>query len=74
MVKPLPMLLIAGLLGGCAGSSESRPEQPGGESRGNGCVQADWQAETAPVIGKRLGPEKLEKYEQPAKPQEHGCP
>ena len=64
MVKPLPLLIMAGLLVGCA----SKPEA-GGESDAPAkplqvsCYQAGWQAETVPVVYKRGGPEVWEKYE-----------
>ena len=74
MFKPLPLLILAGLLVGCAGSPSAPSDAPAAETPGHGCAQADWQAETAPVINKRSGPEGLDKYESPAKTQEHGCP
>ena len=38
------------------------------------CYQADWQAETMPVINKRIGNERLEKYDSAPNGQEQGCP
>ena len=74
MVKTLMLLLIvAALLAGCSSApqvgsdAEAKPPE-------EGCYQADWQAETAPVINKRLGPDGLDKYETPSKAQEQGCP
>lgn len=74
MVKPLPLLILVGLLAGCAGSPESKSEPAAAEPQGSGCYQADWQAETAPVINKRSGPDGLDKYDTRPKTQEHGCP
>ena len=73
MVKMLSLLIVAGLLAGCASAPQTRPA-PGAIEPQDGCDQADWQAETAPVINKRSGPEGLDKYETPAKTREHGCP
>jgi len=72
MVKTFPLLIVAGLLAGC-GSQQAQSEPDSGEPE-KGCYQADWQAETAPVINKRMGPDGLDKYETPAKAKEHGCP
>ena len=72
MVKLLPLLMIAGFLAGCAGSSKPAPEAATPEE--SGCYQADWQAETMPVISKRIGPDGLEKYDSPPKGKEQGCP
>jgi hypothetical protein len=73
MVKMLSLLIVVGLLAGCASAPQARPA-PGAIEPQDGCDQADWQAETAPVINKRSGPEGLDKYETPAKTREHGCP
>ncbi|MCX7079520.1 MAG: hypothetical protein NTV76_09255 [Pseudomonas sp.] len=73
MVKTLPLLIFAGVLAGCGSTPQAKPEPAAVESQ-NGCYQADWQAETAPVINKRSGPEGLDKYETPPKAKEHGCP
>ncbi|TDV49171.1 hypothetical protein EC919_108148 [Pseudomonas graminis] len=64
MVKPLPLLIMAGLLVGCA----SKPEAETASSAAPGllqvsCYQAGWQAETLPIVYKRGGPEVWEKYE-----------
>lgn len=74
MVKPLPLLILVGLLAGCAGSPSASSDEPVADPEGRGCDQADWQAETAPVINKRSGPEGLDKYDARPKAQEHGCP
>jgi hypothetical protein len=47
------------------------PETP---EQDKGCYQADWQAETNPVINKRSGPDGLDKYETQTPAKEHGCP
>ncbi|MBK5537669.1 hypothetical protein JFV28_07085 [Pseudomonas sp. TH05] len=73
MVKTLMLLIGVGLLVGCSSTPEAKPAvEPGAPD--NGCYQADWQAETAPVINKRLGPDGLDKYETPSRTKEHGCP
>ena len=72
MVKLLPLLMIAGFLAGCAGSSTPVPEAATPEE--SGCYQADWQAQSVPLVNKRSGPEALEKYESPKASQERGCP
>ncbi|WP_238067007.1 MULTISPECIES: hypothetical protein [Pseudomonas] len=72
MVKQLPVMMLAGLLSACAGSpaSDADPVQP---PRG-GCYQSEWQAETVPVISKRVGPEGLEKYDEDHQRKAPGCP
>ena len=72
VVKQLPVMMLAGLLSACAGSpaSDADPAQ----SHKGGCYQSDWQAETVPVIGKRVGPEGLEKYDQDHQRKAPGCP
>ena len=64
MLKPLPLLIMAGLLVGCA----SEPEAGAGSNVAPellkvSCYQAGWQAETLPIVYKRGGPEVWEKYE-----------
>ena len=54
MVKALPLLMIAGFLAGCAGSPEPSPEAATPEE--SGCYQADWQAQSVPLVNKRSGP------------------
>lgn len=73
MVKALPLLVIAGLITGCASSSEPASEQAPGQPKG-GCYQSEWQAETVPVINKRLGPDGLEKYDPENQQKARGCP
>ena len=72
MVKQLPVMLLAGLLSACSGSPAS-PDDPAQPPKG-GCYQSEWQAETVPVINKRLGPDGLEKYDDEHQRQAHGCP
>ena len=73
MVKTLALLIVAGSLAACGSSPKATPEPEAPASR-NGCYQADWQAETNPVLNKRAGPEGLDKYETQAPAKEHGCP
>ncbi|AFK68942.1 MULTISPECIES: hypothetical protein [Pseudomonas] len=72
VVKQLPVMMLAGLLSACAGSpaSDADPAQ----SHKGGCYQSEWQAETVPVIGKRVGPEGLEKYDEDHQRKAPGCP
>ncbi|KAF1012319.1 MAG: hypothetical protein GAK32_00265 [Pseudomonas fluorescens] len=74
MIKSLALVAAFGLVAGC--SSAPAPE-PGPDPAGPAhkrCYQADWQAETMPVISKRIGPERLEKYDAPSEGPEQGCP
>lgn len=73
MVKTLPLLMVAGLLAACGSHPQAESAAEAGEPE-RGCYQADWQAETAPVINKRMGPDALDKYETPPRAKEHGCP
>ncbi|EKT4532674.1 hypothetical protein QEM33_005339 [Pseudomonas putida] len=72
VVKQLPVMMLAGLLSACAGSpaSDADPAQ----SHKGGCYQSEWQAETVPVISKRVGPEGLEKYDEDHQRKAPGCP
>ncbi|MFV3379373.1 hypothetical protein [Pseudomonas sp. NY15354] len=71
MVKQLPVMILTLLLGACSSkSADTEPSQP---PKG-GCYQSQWQAETAPVINKRMGPEGLEKYDDEHQRQAPGCP
>jgi hypothetical protein len=65
MVKPLPLLILAGLLVGCASAPEADEVEraPGTQPLQLSCYQAGWQAETVPIIYKRGGPAAWEKYE-----------
>ena len=64
MVKPLPLLIMAGLLVGCASKPEAGSEtDASAKPLQVSCYQAGWQAETVPVVYKRGGPEVWEKYE-----------
>ncbi|KTC12025.1 hypothetical protein AO391_19640 [Pseudomonas marginalis ICMP 9505] len=76
MIKSLALVIAAGLLAGC-GSTPSAAPPPAGKpvpTQRNNCYQADWQAETMPVINKRIGNERLEKYDSAPNGQEQGCP
>jgi hypothetical protein len=73
MVKTLALLIVAGSLVACGNNPKATPESAPSESD-KGCYQADWQAETNPVLNKRSGPEGLDKYETQAPAKEHGCP
>ncbi|WP_054059928.1 MULTISPECIES: hypothetical protein [Pseudomonas] len=73
-VKPLALWLAVAALAGCAGQAAVEPARPAPDPAGKGCYQADWQAETAPLLNKRLGPDGLEKYDTPSPAREQGCP
>ncbi|MBC3412306.1 MULTISPECIES: hypothetical protein [Pseudomonas] len=72
MVKQLPVMIVALLLGACSSKqgADSEPSQP---PKG-GCYQSQWQAETVPVINKRIGPDGLEKYDDEHQRKAPGCP
>ncbi|MBJ9974882.1 hypothetical protein IAE35_03350 [Pseudomonas sp. S75] len=72
MVKQLPVMILAALLGACS-SDRPADSQPTDVPKG-GCYQSQWQAETVPVINKRLGPDGLEKYDDEHQRQAPGCP
>ncbi|WP_030130213.1 hypothetical protein [Pseudomonas sp. QTF5] len=73
MVKTLALLIVAGSLAACGSIPKATPE-PEPRAPEKGCYQADWQAETNPVINKRSGPDGLDKYETHTPAKEHGCP
>ena len=75
MIKSLALVIAAGLLAGC-GSTPSAAPAPGKAlpAQKKSCYPADWQAETMPVINKRMGNERLEKYDSAPNGQEQGCP
>ena len=71
MVKQLPVMILALLLGACSSKdADTEPSQP---PKG-GCYQSQWQAETVPVISKRVGPQALEKYDDEHQRKAPGCP
>ncbi|WP_119146497.1 hypothetical protein [Pseudomonas reidholzensis] len=72
MVKQLPVMIVAGLLGAC--SSGPASDAPPAQGPQGGCYQSQWQAETVPVINKRLGPDGLEKYDDEHQRKAPGCP
>lgn len=63
MLKPLVMLAIAGSLAACASEPEAGEAVRDAAPVQLACYQANWQAETVPVIYKRGGEAVLEKYE-----------
>ena len=73
MVRTLMLLIAAGMLAACGSNPKATPESAPSASD-KGCYQADWQAETNPVINKRSGPDGLDKYETQTPTKEHGCP
>ncbi|ANI62931.1 hypothetical protein ACVK1X_001863 [Pseudomonas sp. PvR086] len=73
MVRTLMLLIAAGMLAACGSNPKATPE-PAPSASDKGCYQADWQAETNPVINKRSGPDGLDKYETQTPTKEHGCP
>ena len=72
MVKRLPVFVLVGMLGACSSTPESAADKPGAPK--GGCYQSEWQAETVPVINKRLGPDGLEKYDDEHQRRAPGCP
>ncbi len=74
MVKTIPLLLAATMLVACSSGPQAPALQPGTSAPEDGCYQADWQAETNPVLNKRSGPDGLDKYETQTPTKEHGCP
>jgi len=75
MFKACALLLLVGAIAGCAGAPAPEAGATADEQvPKGGCYQSEWQAETAPVINKRLGPEGLEKYEPEHQAQARGCP
>jgi ABC-type glycerol-3-phosphate transport system substrate-binding protein len=76
MIKSLALMLAAGLLAGCGSTPSATPAagKPTSQQQKKSCYQADWQAETMPVINKRIGNERLEKYDAAPNGQEQGCP
>lgn len=72
MIKRLSLLAAGLLLGACSSTPDGAPQQPAKEK--GGCYQSEWQAETVPVINKRLGPDGLEKYDDEHQRKAKGCP
>ncbi|ATP52411.1 hypothetical protein V7V80_09235 [Pseudomonas kermanshahensis] len=72
MVKQLPVMILAGMLSACSSSPSS--DEAASRSPKGGCYQSEWQAETVPVINKRLGPDGLEKYDEDHQHKAPGCP
>jgi hypothetical protein len=63
MLKPLPLLMITGVLAGCASEPEAEEVDRSPEALQVSCYQARWQAETVPILYKRGGNTALDKYE-----------
>ncbi|AZE63808.1 MULTISPECIES: hypothetical protein [Pseudomonas fluorescens group] len=75
MIKSLALVIAAGLLAGCGSTPNAGTEADNAKAPlKKSCYQADWQAETMPVINKRIGNERLEKYDSAPNGQEQGCP
>ncbi|MGY2291521.1 hypothetical protein ACW9H6_17305 [Pseudomonas sp. SDO528_S397] len=74
MIKSIALVVAVGLLAGCSSAPKPAPEADTGGPPHKRCYQADWQAETLPVISKRIGPQRLEKYDTPSEGSEQGCP
>ncbi|MGY2402847.1 hypothetical protein [Pseudomonas sp. SDO5271_S396] len=75
MIKWLALVIATGLVAGCGSTPNATPEAATpAPAQKKSCYQADWQAETMPVINKRIGPERLEKYDSAPNGQEQGCP
>lgn len=66
------LVLLAGMLAGCADKAVAPSATQAAKPVQGGCEQSDWQAQTAPVINKRLGPEVLEQYDA-EHPEQGGC-
>ncbi|MEB0044091.1 MULTISPECIES: hypothetical protein [unclassified Pseudomonas] len=73
MVRKLALLMVAASLAAC-GSHPQATSEPAPSEPHKSCYQADWQAETNPVLNKRSGPDGLDKYETQTPAKEHGCP
>ncbi|MBD0704750.1 hypothetical protein FHJ31_05660 [Pseudomonas sp. Fig-3] len=74
MVKTLALLLLTASLAACGSHPQAAPEAVTPSEPKTGCYQAEWQAETNPVLNKRSGPDGLDKYETQVPAKEHGCP
>ncbi|MGN8344887.1 hypothetical protein ACLEJQ_14920 [Pseudomonas sp. SMV71] len=74
MVKTFTVLLAVAMVAGCSSSPPATAPETGTPTPEEGCYQADWQAETNPVLNKRSGPDGLDKYEAQTPAKEHGCP
>ncbi|WP_338484677.1 hypothetical protein VRB67_22495 [Pseudomonas trivialis] len=74
MIKSLALVIAVGLLAGCGSTPSAPPAPEKAAAPQNSCYQVDWQAETMPVINKRIGNERLEKYDAAPNGQEQGCP
>jgi hypothetical protein len=66
-------LLSVLLLSACAGGPATPPAARAAKPAQGDCGQSNWQAQTAPVINKRLGPEVLEQYDAEHPEPDQGC-
>jgi len=73
MLKVATLALVIGLLAGCSGAPATSVDDEPAATPG-GCSQSQWQAESIPVVGKRMGPEAVERYEPEQQAQAPGCP
>lgn len=75
MGRALPMLLMTGLLAGCAGSPEADEAQDESQAAPLqlSCYQTAWQAETVQVIDKRGGQDFWDRYDPTAQVGNVGC-
>lgn len=65
MTRALPLLLLTGLLAGCASgpAADEAELSVAAQPLQLSCYQARWQAETVPVVYKRGGREVWDRYE-----------
>ena len=73
MFKATTLSLLLGVMAGC-GSTPATSDDDGVKPATGGCYQSQWQAESVPVVGKRMGAEALEKYEPEQQAKAPGCP
>ena len=73
MLKAFVLLLLLGVIAGCS-SAPTTSDDDGPKPVTGGCYQSQWQAESVPVVGKRMGAQELEKYDPEHQAQAPGCP
>lgn len=73
MLKACPLLLLLGVMAGCTSAPATSADDAVKPASG-GCYQSQWQAESVPVVGKRMGAEALEKYDPEQQAKAPGCP
>ena len=54
---------LAAMLAACVSKPPATPPPTQAAKPAANCEESDWQAQTAPVINKRLGPDVLEQYD-----------